>query len=337
MQVPERLTHLSDLLIRQGRTIALNATHRESTASGEERVKLHHGVYMLRSHWDALVAEDRCLARILSVQHTAGSAHVFSHGSAAALLDLSLYGPAPSTAEVISSGRGGGVHSHGLTRHRAALPDEDVVSIGGILCTSPDRTLLDLARTGDPATSLSYADSYLRAEFRVDRRIDHERLGEWQEGMRRRMDQLRSHRGIRMARGVLALADPRKDSVLESVSHLRLHQLGFRTELQVPVPGPNGHDYYVDFEFVDLNMFGECDGRAKYTDSRMRGGLTLEQALYREKRRQDWICGKTRKGMVRWGRPDVDTTTAFARRLHAFGVPIPRPFATAESSGSRSK
>jgi hypothetical protein len=37
-------------------------------------------------------------------------------------------------------------HRQGLRRHEALLPDEDVVIVDGIRCTSPARTLVDLAR-----------------------------------------------------------------------------------------------------------------------------------------------------------------------------------------------
>ena len=56
----------------------------------------------------------------------------------------------------------------------------------------------------------------------------------------------------------------------------------------------------------------------------LRAGLSAEEVVNREKRRQDWICGTTKKDLIRWGYPDVVTPLALARRLQAFGVAIPR-------------
>jgi hypothetical protein len=123
---------------------------------------------------------------------------------------------------------------------------------------------------------------------------------------------------------VLHLADPRIDSVLESVSHLQLSRLGFDVALQVPVPSPKGWMYFVDFELLGLDVFVECDGKSKYTEVGLRDGLSANDVLCREKRREDWISGRERKRIIRWGFPEVSSPALLARRLRAFGVPIPR-------------
>lgn len=326
MSISQRITAIEPLMLQRHQA---QESVDSSRAAGDRNdpVRLHRGVYVRGDDWQALRVEDRHLAVILAVQHSAGGERVFSHSSAAVLHNLPLYGSAEPVAHVTQPRSRGGVPLQQLVRHRTELADEDIVSVAGVLCTSPERTLLDLSRSGATETALACADSYLRQRFRVNQHIDFEPLGNWRDEMRTRVEALRGQRGVRLAERMLLLADPRKDSVLESVSHLRLVQLGFEVHIQVPVSGPKGPNYYVDFEFVGLDLFGECDGRSKYSDERQLGDLTPEQVLYREKRRQEWICGTTGKRMVRWGYVDVASTRHLARLLRAYGVPAPRLFA----------
>ena len=89
------------------------------------------------------------------------------------------------------------------------------------------------------------------------------------------------------------------------------------------MPAESGSTLYLDFHFVGLRVFGECDGRSKYTDPILRGSRTAEEVVYAEKRRHDWIVGTTGMRVIRWGAADVRTAARFADRLRAFGVPVP--------------
>jgi hypothetical protein len=72
-----------------------------------------------------------------------GDGTVVSHVSAAALLDL--HDRAPAAVDVIAPGQGGrtiaGIRSHNVRRPR----ENEVVGRAGIPCTTPARTLVDLA------------------------------------------------------------------------------------------------------------------------------------------------------------------------------------------------
>lgn len=113
--------------------------------------------------------------------------------------------------------------------------------------------------------------------------------------------------------------------MLESVSHLQLRRLGFDVALQVAVPARVRGHYFVDFELLGLGVFAECDGKSKYTDTVLRGGLSAEEVMYREKRREEWIASTTGKRVVRWGYADVATPMTLAQLLESYGVPIPNP------------
>lgn len=176
-----------------------------------------------------------------------------------------------------------------------------------------------------PEVALAAADGYLRNEYRIGHSIDMQGVAEWQASVFSGLRKLRGESGVRAAGQTLALADPRKDSVLESVSHLQLHRLGIDVAVQVVVPARNRGNYYVDFELLGLGILCECDGKVKYTNSNLGNGLSVEEQLYREKRREEWIAGSTGKRIVRWGYQDVRSPISLAQLLASYGVPIPNP------------
>lgn len=288
-------------------------------------VRLHRGSYLPKRRWSALSIEDRHLATMLSAQRAATRPLVFSRISAAILLGLSTYQPRDTRVHVVTSESGAGKTSAGIVRHRCPIESADIVSVHGLLCTSPLRTLLDLARFEPTELALAATDSYLRQEYRVGRNLDLNGVEDWRDAYADRLLHLRGHRGVRFAWQVCELADPRCDSVLESVSHLQLRRLGFDVALQVAVPARVRGHYFVDFELLGLGVFAECDGKSKYTDIVLRGGLSAEEVMYREKRREEWIASTTGKRVVRWGYADVATPMTLAQLLESYGVPIPNP------------
>lgn len=324
MEHRERASRIAPHIKRRGRALAFDVDSGRRNGS-EGLVRLHRAHYLPLEIWEELDFADRHLARLLAITAAAERPPVFSHISAAVLHGLPLYGVVDESAHVITGIRGPSRASAGLVRHRSYLPEDEVRTLQDMRCTSPERTILDLCRDFSIETALVCADGHLRESFRARRAIDEDRFAEWRSEMLRMIGEQRGRRGARSMRQMLELADPRKDSVLESISHLRLRQLGFEVELQVPVRGRGSSPYYVDFELVGLRLFGECDGKLKYTDEQLLAGRSPAEAIYEEKRRQDWICGVSGNRMIRWGYSDVRTTTVFARRLRAFKVPIPLP------------
>lgn len=321
MDIAQRINRISPQLSSRSYRSSLGLP----PISEGKRVRIHDGWNIDAAHWASFTREDRHLVRILAVHRSARSRPVFSHVSAAVLLNLPVYGEPGNDVHTIVGPHGSHRRSNGLLRHRTGLAGDEIVEVNGLLCTSPDRTIIDLCRTETAERALACVDGYLRSEFRVGRLIDEQRLGEWRQDMEQRMHDARGVRGARSARRVLELAEARTDSPLESVSHLQLHRLGFEVELQVPVPGPARNTYYIDFEMLGLDIYGECDGKVKYLDSALRRGRSADEAVYDEKRRADWVCSTMGKRLVRWGAPEAATVQRLARQLHAFHVPIPRP------------
>jgi very-short-patch-repair endonuclease len=102
-----------------------------------------------------------------------------------------------------------GLRRSGVLGRVAVLPEQDVVSIGGLRLTSAARTLLDLARWLERPDALAYADALRRAT----------QVGpdELHDGL----DRLVGFAWVAQAREIVALSDPRAESAGESWMRLR--------------------------------------------------------------------------------------------------------------------
>lgn len=148
--------------------------------------------------------------------------------------------------------------------HGARLAAAEVTRWFGVPVTTVARTLVDLARH-DRRDAIMAADAALRERLLVRRDIDTALMA------------ARGWPGVRQARAVLTLADPRAESPLESLVRLALHDDGF------PTPEPQvwlGRDR-VDLYLVRHRLVIEADGRVKYR------GDELWQEKKREQRLRD--------------------------------------------------
>ena len=209
-------------------------------------------------------------------------------------------------------------------RHLAPVPERDIVVRHGIRCTSLERTVFDMCRTLGAESAVAAADAGER-QFALRGRVwDEDAVGFWRRSMSDRVDAASGARGVRQARWVAAFADGRAQLPGESVSRLQLVRLGFMApQLQVPVAGPTGQTYFVDFGLAEVRAFGEFDGKDKYLDVALRRGAPLEQVLLDEKRREDWIRGTTQWRFARWSDEHSVTPAALAARLASFGIRPP--------------
>ena len=287
-------------------------------------VRIRRGWYVPAEYWRTLHAEDRQLALAHVIRSEANTSPLFSHYTAAALHGLPLDDRLEASAHVIILPQNAGNASRGMKRHRMRLEPSEITRVGPYFCTTPERTILDIALTAPAPLALSVADAYLHDNCCVDRRIDEASVAEWRDRLSSRAAAIAGQRGVQTARWIAAFADPRAESPLESVSRYHLDRLGIRVSLQVPVPARVSGNYFLDFDFEGLGIFGECDGKHKYTDPALLGGKTAAERVYAEKRRDDWVMATTQKRSIHWGWPDVDTTRHFGLQLQAFGVPLPK-------------
>ena len=314
---PHSLMRYDDLLAAGHPAHAIPAALREKRL---ERVR--PGVYVDGGHWAAETPEARVVTRARALDLVSRARPLFSHETAAALHRLPLYRPDPGRVHVIAAhGRPGA--ASGVIRHRGTIDDGDVVEIDGLLCTGLPRTVADVARTATFEQAVTIADAALRALCVPRAGAYRNDLAQDFRGAALEIARSSAH-GLTRARRVLAFADGRAQLPGESISRVRLSQLGFRDiELQVRVPGPRGSDFFVDFGLHAVRAFGEFDGSVKYVDGRLLDGRTSTEVFDREKQREDWIRGRTQYRYVRWGWVHIASAISLGDRLRAFGIRAP--------------
>lgn len=221
-----------------------------------ELVVLRRNVY---GPADTLAA--RCSARLLSVRADC----VVSHATAAELHAFPRIEKLPTDPE-LTRNRPAGEPPRTVDGLRiASVPPEHRAVVQGVAATSAARTLVDCARTMSAEEAVVVADGAVRA-------------GSGRAG--RELAYCAGWPGIAQARRVLAFADARADSALESRTRWRLVQQGLPApELQVTLCDAHGRDVgEVDFLWREQRTILETDGRLKYTE---------DAVLWREKLRED--------------------------------------------------
>ncbi|MCE4025598.1 hypothetical protein LXM50_06395 [Microbacterium sp. Au-Mic1] len=296
------------------------------TASGVYRAddrgeleRIRPGVYAPRQDWATASPEGRVIARAHALGLVSDDA-VFSHETAAALHGLPLFRPDRTRVHLtVSDDRPGS--AVGTVRHRGAISEEEVVEVRGLRCTTLERTVADVARTASFESAVVVADAALRSRCAsASGTYDEDAAAALLEAVHSVAH--RSAQGRHRADRVVAFADGRAQLPGESISRIRLVELGFRRiRLQVEVPGPYG-SYFVDFALDDPSAvaFGEFDGAIKYSDAGMLAGRSGAEVLDREKQREDWIRGSTQRPFARWGWTHIDSAIVLGRRLAAFGI-----------------
>lgn len=191
---------------------------------------------------------------------------------------------------------------HGYVLRVASLPPHHREHRFGVPVTSTARTVVDIARWGTLAEGVVVADSALRQRAVTARQLAdvHAEFLGW--------------RGASRARRALALADPRAESVLESVSRVAMHEQGVPApRLQVVLGDDEGPFARADFLWDDCGVIGEADGLGKYEPD---GRRTTREIVRDEKRREERLAalGFT---VVRWGWRTAMNPPLLAERLNA--------------------
>jgi hypothetical protein len=310
------------LLRREELLCAMTPRRLTKAVTVGELTRLRVGVYVDTVAWDAARPEARVLARARALALASPNAPVISHETAAAVHGLPLYRADRSRVHVIAPHARPGA-AGGVIRHRGELRDDDVVEIDGLQVTSLARTVSDVARTASFEQAVAIADAALRRQF-VTAPGEYDFAGAERFRQEVLVIASRSAHGRTRARRALEFADGRAQLPGESISRIRLSEIGFRViDLQVAVPGRGIHPYYVDFGLDEADAFGEFDGAIKYVDGNILDGRTSSQVFDEEKQREDWIRGTTQRRYARWGWPHLATATDLRMRLEAFSIRPP--------------
>jgi Protein of unknown function (DUF559) len=224
-------------------------------------VRVRHGVYATRravdwAEGDQARAHALC---VLAIRASVGRAVVASHHSAALLhrLDL-LKSPSADTVTVtLSSAKPWNrPASAGIVFHSADLPPEHVTRYYNVPVTTVPRTVIDLARTLPFMDAVVVADSALRAAKTT------------KPELRRIADSCARWPGVTQARRVVAFADERAGSALESAARVVFAERGLEPpELQVTIHGQD-FAFRVDFFWARYRVIAEADGLIKYAEKK---------------------------------------------------------------------
>jgi len=236
--------------------------------------------------------------RIQATSEARTETMVFSHASAA-----ELWGCPQLLADtkLVHTTRPGKARrtSAGVATHRCRIPDEHIVELPGrLLVTSREWTAVQVAATLALPNSLLPLDHLVRllnedpdgdpAGLAVVERL----VALIPPGMKG---------GARAERN-LRLADARSGSAGESLSRGQMVLLEVpRPQLQTRFPrGDQPGEDVVDFDWPDLETFGEFDGKGKYFDTALTDGRPPQEVLREEKQREDRIR-RHRPRLARWG------------------------------------
>jgi hypothetical protein len=239
---------------------------------------LRRGVYAETARLPAAPAA-RHAADVAAAVRATRQDVVGSHESAAVVHELTTFTrydgpPTLSRLREPRQCRPDGTSVAGLVSH---VPPHHRTELLGAAVTTAARTAVDLARKGPSLSAVVVLDSALRRD--VPR-------AELEEVLR----VARGWPGSRTAAQLVAFADGRAESALESVGRYRMWQLGLpKPELQIPLYDALGLMGYPDFVWEDLRVIAEADGLLKYRtdDPDAPPDLRDRDALALEKQRED--------------------------------------------------
>lgn len=268
-------------------------------------VRIRHGVWTDRVVWDGLTPGARHVALVHSTATQCPTEDmVFSHAAAAALWGMPRIEDWPTTVDVLVPDVR--IRSSKLVRKHVGSPAKTTV-LNGLTVTVAARTVVDVARTSSFATGLAAADFALRARLCTSDDLDAE-----VDGL------VVGSPGLRQARTVVALADPRSMSAGESLSRAQMFRLGLpKPELQVPYSDADGLIGVVDFDWDGL--VGEFDGKVKYRIPEHGDPVEAQRVLWSEKLREDRLRRRVR-GLVRWDWAIAIHDGRLLRRLAEHGI-----------------
>jgi very-short-patch-repair endonuclease len=205
--------------------------------------RLHRGVYAV----ERPRRESRWLAAVLAC----GAGAVLSHRSAAALWDLHR----DRDAVDVTVPNGQRRIRPGLAAHRSALTASDITEHRGIPCTTPARTLVDLAAVVDRKHLERAVD--LAEELRLFDLC----------AIRAQLHEMRGRRGVGRLAGLLAAYDgpDRTRSTAERVLLRLIDDAGLPApEVNAWIPLPAGGGYEPDLLWRDRGLIVEVDGRTHH-------------------------------------------------------------------------
>ena len=263
------------------------------------------GLYALSATYGPLSREHKLAVRSRAVFHRHRDAVALTHQSAAALHGLAMWGEPLDEVHVTRLDGGRGRHEAGVQHHVGTIDEDEIVEIDGVLVSSPDRCVWELACAQSVESALVTADAALHQQIVTPDSL-HETAGRF-----------RTWQGSRSGRLALSLADGRAESPGESRSRFLFwrHDIP-KPDLQFHVLDRSGHLVArTDFAWELYRHLAEFDGRVKYDGTFTPLGF---ESVFDEKRREDLARAES-WGVSRiiWSDLTADVAAATARRIKA--------------------
>jgi hypothetical protein len=247
------------LSVAEWRACGISDSQLRSLIRAGDLVHIRRGVYATRKAIKFSQQEGHGGPHLLLA---AGAQHVvhgsvISHHSAARTYEMDLLYPPPEHVVTLTlrpdrQGYSRGPGRSGVITHRASLPDDHVRKLSGALITTPERTVIDIARTSSFMQGVVVADSGARKALVHVARL---------EDM---VDACAHWPGAALARRVAQFANPLAESVFESCARVVFHEHGLEPpELQVSFFGAR---FRADFCWQQYMVIAEADGLDKYVD-----------------------------------------------------------------------
>lgn len=244
-----------------------------------EWVAVRWGVYALAAVAEGAVLDsDRRLLvdRAASLQQR--RPHVMSHDSAALELGMAILTPPRPLTHVTRPGLVGSHVRRDIKHHLAPYSPDQVVTVNGRRVLDPARTAADIAREHPLEHGVVACDSARRVGCSLD-------------DLRAAVAAMRNWPYVTRVREAIDLSDEGADNVAETLSRLLVTELGFgrpRTQFGIT---DGRRTAWCDL-LLGRHVI-EFDGRVKYrrVDEGGVARVSADEVLWREKQRQDWLCG----------------------------------------------
>lgn len=281
-----------------------------------EIIRVRRGIYVETTEWNVLSDAERFGLKALACANLAATEPVFCHATAALLWGLWIVGTPQKlhmVTEVTTSGRS----SNGIVRHIGSRT-RGVTRCGPLLVTDMLTTTLQLINTLAFPYALAVCDSSLRAPRRGNVNLfarpdsdPFEHTPVWKtdspQGRPLSIEELRGAAETLPGRAaksrslkVMEFASDLSGSAGESLSRVKMFEMGFPEPiLQEKFVLGGGKNAFVDFWFKEQGIVGEFDGKGKYLRDGWGGGLSLQDRIMAEKKREDQIRAFG-VGFARW-------------------------------------
>jgi hypothetical protein len=206
----------------------------------------------------------------------------------------------------------GGSSARFTTSHRSVAEPESVV-VGGCAATTLARTLIDVAATSSFLVGVTMTDHALRVQ--QERANEEQRRGIvgtpplCTDGLYEELATVHPRIGGAQARRVIDFANPLAANPGDSLSRVRMEELGFEVPELLVRFVVKGREYWVDFFWREGHKIGEFDGKIKYTRGAILGDRHPPEIVIVEKDRENLL----RPGVGSFDR--WDWVTAYSPRL----------------------